>query len=175
MERSMEYRAAQANDIEAVNDLVRDAIRVMDAHRIFQWDDIYPTKEDFLEDLSCGDLYVGVQNKEIAVVYVINRKYDEEYAQGRWQFPESDFRILHRLCVNPKFQHQKVAEKTLLHIEEDLRRQKVESIRLDAFTQNPHALSLYRHHGYEEVGLIQLRKGKFYLFEKWLQEEASAS
>ncbi len=51
----------------------------MERKNIFQWDDLYPTKEDFQEDVDKNQLYVGMMNGQIAVVYTLNQECDEQY------------------------------------------------------------------------------------------------
>ena len=38
------------------------AIDAMERNNIFQWDDLYPAKEDFQEDVNKNQLYVGSVN-----------------------------------------------------------------------------------------------------------------
>ena len=164
----MEYRLAEKRDIDSVCEIISSAIVEMERNNIYQWDEIYPTEEDFLTDMEAGQLHVGIEDGEIAVVYTINKETDEQYANGAWKYPDSEFRVIHRLCVNPAFQNHGVAETTLAHIEKELRNSGVETIRLDVFTENPFALSLYRKNGYYEVGTANWRKGRFLLMEKHL-------
>ena len=164
----MNFRLASENDINEICLLIESAIQEMEKHEIFQWDNVYPTESDFLKDIEKDNLFVGEEDDNISVVYAINKDYDEQYSNGKWMYPESDFRIIHRLCVNPAYQNKGVAKRTLEHIESSLRDNGVESIRLDVFTENPFALSLYRKCGYDEVGTTQWRKGKFLLMEKKL-------
>lgn len=56
----------------------------------------------------------------------------------------------------------------MLYIENELRKQGVKAIRLDAFEKNPYALKLYEKLGFEKVGHAQWRKGRFLLMEKKL-------
>jgi ribosomal protein S18 acetylase RimI-like enzyme len=56
----------------------------------------------------------------------------------------------------------------MVHIEETLKKSGTESIRLDAFPQNPYAIKMYRKLGYKKVGDLTLRKGDFILMEKIL-------
>ena len=114
------------------------------------------------------DLYVGLSNEEISVMYAVNKECDEEYESGNWKYPNCEYRVIHRLCVNPKYQNKGIAKETLSHIEKELQKQNVEAIRLDVFSQNPFALSLYYNCGYEKVGFADWRKGRFYLMEKHL-------
>ena len=164
----MNYRLAEESDINAICTLISSAIEEMERNNIYQWDNIYPTREDFLSDIIKKTLYVGAIDDDIAVVYAINKDADEQYANGAWAYPKSDYSIIHRLCVNPRYQNRGVASETLKHIEATLRMSGAESIRLDVFTENPYALKLYRGNGYTEVGTAHWRKGTFLLMEKHL-------
>ena len=161
-----EYRKATTNDLEAIDDLVRAAIETMEENGIFQWDDLYPVREDFQKDIDEGQLYVGLAHGQMAVVYALNQTCDEEYENGRWQYRDEAFYVIHRLCVNPSFQNKGIAKSTLLHIEKQLTERGVHVIRLDVFSNNPYALRLYRSMGYLEVGHADWRKGRFFLMEK---------
>ena len=164
----MFYRLAEESDIDEICKLIKDAIRSMEEQGIFQWDDIYPEKADFLADIQKQQLYVGVLDDSIAVVYTVNEECEKEYQNGRWKCPDCTYRIIHRLCVDPSYQNQGIAKSTLSHIENELHKLHVEAIRLDVFSENPFALSLYRNAGYEKVGFADWRKGRFYLMEKLL-------
>ena len=164
----MFYRLAEESDIDNICKLIKAAICSMEERGIFQWDDIYPEKADFLADIQKQQLYVGVLDDEIAVLYTVNEECEKEYQNGRWKCPDCTYRIIHRLCVDPSYQNQGIAKCTLSHIEDELHKLHVEAIRLDVFSENPFALSLYRNAGYEKVGFADWRKGRFYLMEKLL-------
>ena len=68
----MRYRLAEKRDIEPICKLVASAIGEMENRRIFQWDSIYPTKEDFLDDMQKGTLYIGILDHDISVVYKLS-------------------------------------------------------------------------------------------------------
>ncbi|MBR5382330.1 MAG: GNAT family N-acetyltransferase [Clostridia bacterium] len=164
----MHYRLAEEKDIGSIMHLVASAVAELENRGILQWDDLYPAEEVFLSDIRNGWLYAGMQDTDIAVIYAVSRECDEQYANGNWKYPGSEYRVLHRLCVDPRFQNRGVAKETLRHIEEELRENGVETVRLDVFCNNPYALALYRRSGYEQVGTALWRKGTFYLMEKHL-------
>lgn len=164
----MVYRSAKESDIEAICDLIKSAIAGMENNGIFQWDHQYPTKDDFLIDIKKSQLFVGEIENDIAVVFAVNNECDEQYQNGEWKYPDCEYRVIHRLCVNPKFQNRGIAGAALNHIENELHQNGVESIRLDVFNNNPYALSLYQKYGYEKVGSATWRKGEFSLMEKHL-------
>lgn len=162
------YRTAVPEDLEQICRLVKSAIDTMIQNNIFQWDAVYPAREDFQSDIDHGQLSVGVtEDHRIAVVYALSEECDEQYQNGNWQNTEIPYSIVHRLCVNPAFQNHGVARRTLLHIEAHLAAQGIHAIRLDAFSQNPYALKLYEKLGYTKVGTADWRKGRFYLLEKY--------
>lgn len=164
---TLQYRKATLDDIEEIYSLVTHAIDKMIKHDILQWDEIYPTKEDFRNDISHNHLYVGLADGQIAVVYALNQECDKEYENGCWKYPNEPFYIVHRLCVNPDFQNRGIAKQTLLHIEAELLKKNIHAIRLDAFSENPFSLKLYDSLHYSRVGYADWRKGRFYLMEKY--------
>lgn len=164
---TLHYRKATLYDLEEIYNLVFHAIDVMVSQNILQWDELYPTKEDFRIDINKKQLYVGLAYEQIAVVFTLNQECEEEYKNGRWEHPNVPFYIVHRLCVNPKFQNQGIAKHTLLYIEETLLKKNIHAIRLDAFCNNPFSLKLYDSLHYSRVGYADWRKGRFYLMEKY--------
>lgn len=164
----IKYQLANQNDLNKIMHLVKNAILTMENNHIHQWDEIYPTAEDFAEDIRRGCSYIGVSEGKIAVVFALNKQCEEAYQNGSWQYPDREYFVVHRLCVNPHFQHQGVAKQTMQFIEEKLKAEGIEAVRLDAFSNNPSALKLYSHMGYSRVGYAHWRKGRFYLFEKYL-------
>jgi len=163
---NLTYRKAALNDLNAVCDLVGRAVENMISCGIYQWDEIYPAKEDFERDIINDQLYVGTADGHIAVVFVINREYDPEYDDADWGSTDENFRVIHRLCVNPDYQRSGIARSTMLYIEALLKSQGVTSIRLDTFTENPRALGLYESLGFKKTGYADWRKGRFVLLEK---------
>lgn len=162
------FRKGNFDDIDEVYTLFKSAIEHMINERIYQWDEIYPDKEILLNDIEQQQLYVGTVENKIAVVYVLNKSCDPEYNDGKWNCDNDNFMIIHRLCVHPTFQNMGIAKSTLLHIEQQLRSNNTDSIRLDVYSENPYALKLYNSLGYKTVGSAIWRKGMFYLMDKVL-------
>lgn len=164
----IEYKIGKIENLDAICNLVQAAITHMDESGIHQWDELYPTREDFANDISKKQLYIGIVDGVIAVIYVVNRDCDEEYENGIWEYPNDTYCIIHRLCVNPLFQHQGIARKTVEYAEKQIMNNGFQSVRLDVFKENPWALKLYDGLGYKKVGYADWRKGRFYLMEKHL-------
>ena len=163
----LNYRLAIESDLDEICLLIKSAIVEMERNGISQWDEIYPAREDFFNDVKAGSLFAGLENGRIAAIYALNKNYDEEYKNGDWKC-DGDFRVVHRLCVHPDFQRRGIARETLEHIEKQATGLGAKSMRLDVFSKNPLSIRLYEHAGYHKTGEANWRKGLFYLMEKIL-------
>ena len=54
----MEYKLGTPADLDKICDLINRAVENMEAHGIHQWDDIYPVRDDFAEDIMKQTLYI---------------------------------------------------------------------------------------------------------------------
>lgn len=177
---NLTFRKARSDDTDEIMTFVKAAVEKLDSLNIFQWDDIYPAREDFDADIAEGTAFVaeaeckesGTENadsgKKIAAVFVLNKECEEQYKSGEWNYTGSDFVVIHRLCVNPEFQHKGIGTLVCRHIIDSSRANGTKAIRLDAFTENPFALNMYKNLGFTVVGTADWRKGKFILMEKTL-------
>ena len=164
----MEFRLGTTQDLDLVCLLIKDAIAEMEKNGIYQWDEIYPTRSDFEEDIKNNNLYVVFDEDILIAFYVISGEYDEQYNNAEWKCEADSAYILHRFCVSPKVQNRGIGKKILRHIEHQIKDMGFKSVRLDTFTENPFAQKLYRHSGYESRGYANWRKGRFDLMEKKL-------
>ncbi len=161
-------RKAKLEDLNLITKMVRKAIGVMEEAGIFQWDELYPDEELLHKDILNNEMFLCEIDNQVASIFVLNQECDDEYADGNWQYKDSSYFVIHRLCVNPDFQGRGIGSMTLQLIEEYLRNKGIECVRLDAFSKNPTALRMYEKLGYRRSGEIYWRKGLFYLYEKKL-------
>lgn len=165
---NIEFRKGNIEDLDEIWTFVQHSITKMISQGIFQWDEIYPCRSDFENDITKGELSLGIINGKICCIYVLNTSFDEAYNQAKWIYTGSHFRILHRIVVNPEFQNQGVGRQTMLHLMEECRNSGAESLRLDVFSENPYSQALYKSLGFVQTGEAHWRKGLFYLLEKIL-------
>ena len=53
----MEFRQGTIDDLNNICSLIEVAIKAMEAQEIHPWDELYPTREDFVNDINNGTLY----------------------------------------------------------------------------------------------------------------------
>jgi ribosomal protein S18 acetylase RimI-like enzyme len=164
---SYSFRKAELEELQSVFLLFRRAINHMCNQKIYQWDEHYPDLKTLQNDIRKQQMYVLCEGERILAATVINNMYEEEYATGEWR-DNGKFAVIHRLCVDPEHQNSGLGKKTMLLAEKVIKEKGYTSIRLDAFSQNPYALRLYKNLGYKTAGEIDFGKGIFCLFEKLL-------
>ena len=161
-------RLATPEDMPAVYAIYREAIDTMNANGIPQWDELYPTPAILDADLARGELYVAQTDAGVAAAVVLNTQCDPAYDTVAWEGGEP-FSSVPRLCVSPGAQGAGVGRGLMAAVEAWAKQRGYADIRLDAFSQNPHALRMYAGLGYVKRGEALWRKGLFYLLEKQLQ------
>ena len=163
----MEFRKAVFEDLPEVLLLYQKATQHMIDNGVKQWNEFYPNEEILKSDIENDSLYLSMHDSQIACVFVLDQKCDSEYTKGNWMYPLSSFAVVHRLCVNPAFQRQGLGFQAMLAVESIVKDMKIDSIRLDAYSQNPAALRLYEKLGYSKVGTVTFHL-VCHLFEKLL-------
>lgn len=165
---NIKYRLAKMEDLDKICAMVSRSVSNMHAHQIDQWDEVYPNRDVFEEDIQKSQLYVGSIADEIVVIYVLNQECDEDYQKADWKYCTEPFYVIHRLCIDPKWQKQGIGKYTMQCIEEEVKKRGVFLIHMDTFTENPFALRLYENAGYQKTGFVEWRKGRFVFLEKHL-------
>lgn len=165
------FQKAELSRLDDICRMFGDAMKNMESMGIYQWDEAYPNRTDFERDIKAGQMYVALDGSSIAASYTINTECEEEYNSADWQYPDYEYIVIHRLCVNPQYQNMKIGKRTVLHIEEQARNMGYKSIRLDTFSQNPYALKLYYGLMFRETGFADWRMGRFILMEKGIQQD----
>jgi ribosomal protein S18 acetylase RimI-like enzyme len=158
-------RPARIEELPGLIDLVKAAVRHMESQGIYQWDDNYPNTAILQADIEKRHLHVIEVNGQIAGMISINEEQSPEYQTVPWQYAGKAL-VIHRLTITPAFQRQKLATNLMDFAEKAAENQRYDTIRLDVFTENPSAIKLYKHLGYEEAGTVRFRKGLFFCFEK---------
>jgi GNAT superfamily N-acetyltransferase len=167
----MIIRLAIPNDIPQILTLIADVIPVMKAAGNFQWDNDYPNKQVFTQDINLHQLWVAEIAGTIAGVAAITTDQDAEYAQAGLDITETAI-VTHRLAVNINYQGRGVAAALLKQAEHEAIRRAVNILRIDTNIANQATQKLFPKLGYVLAGEISLtiRPGlKFLCYEKRLK------
>lgn len=165
---NMKIKKAEKSDADKIMEVINNAVTDMEAEGIHQWDSIYPNINVINNDIDEGNLYAYMDKGIIKGIIVLNEFQDEEYKLVKWQQDQGEALVIHRLCIDPEFKGRGLARSFIKFAEKFGRDNNYHTIRLDAFSENKHALNLYKKNGYQLRGIVTFRKGEFYCFEKIL-------
>ena len=161
-------RKATRIDIDIIIKLTQACAKYMIDQGIFQWNEHYPNKTAFENDVDREELFVLDYNNEIAGCIVISTLMDEEYIPIKWLNRTANNIYIHRLAVHPKHQGKGIAQHLMSFAERLAKENGNISIRLDTFSQNKRNQKFYEQRGYKRLGNIHFPKQSefpFYCYE----------
>ena len=180
MTSSFDIRKGNESDLDSILEIVKLAIPLMHESQNFQWDDEYPTREKFLDDISKGFLYVCIlttsdQPVKLVGFCAITTDQDPEYADCGWDITIMAI-VPHRLCIHPHYRRQGIAELFMNKAEYISKYEyHYNLIRVDTNKVNQSAQKLFIKLGYVYCGEISLKckaEGlRFCCYEKVLHDD----
>ena len=166
----MIVRLATIADIEAILALVKQVVPLMQASGNLQWDERYPNRAVFEQDIAQNQLWVVELEGRVAGIAALTTDQEPEYAQVGWDITEPAI-VTHRLAVDPHFQGRGVAKALLQQAELVALDRRIPFLRIDTNTENQTTQQLFSKLGYQLAGEIGLsfRPGlRFYCYQKTL-------
>ncbi len=151
-------RHAKLSEISDIITMTRACSAFMIANGIYQWNEDYPSKKKFENDLERKELYVLEIEKRIVGTIVISTFMDEEYAPISWLTLNDNNIYIHRLAVRPDHQGKGYARQMMQFAETYAEKNGFASIRLDTFSQNSRNQRFYEARGYQKLGDIYFPK-----------------
>lgn len=163
---------SKISEIPEILLLTKQCAAAMIAKGIYQWNEQYPSKQAFENDIARQELYVYKLEDKIIGTVVISTFMDEEYIPINWLSPNENNLYIHRLAVHPSFQGQGYAVQLMDFAEAFAKAHNAISIRLDTFSQNTRNQAFYEQRGYQRLGNIYFPKQSehpFYCYELLLK------
>ncbi len=163
---NMKIRPAQIEDLDPLMGITRRCVKHLDNNGIYQWDEIYPSRKDFHEDITGKSLYVisSASGDDISGCICVNEIELPGYENAEWS--GFNFFVIHKMIIDPLYEDRGYGKFAMNFAEEISVSNKKDSIRLDCFQKNPRANRFYQGLGYIKKGETPFRKGMFNLYEK---------
>ena len=161
-------RKGTPKDITEIIEITKACSRFMIDNGIYQWNEHYPNKAAFKNDVLRDELYVIEKEKKLFGCIVISSFMDKEYAPISWLTKNKRNIYIHRLAIHPDYQGKGYAKKLMTFAENFAKENRYNSIRLDTFSQNKRNLKFYELRGYKRLGHIYFPKQShhpFYCYE----------
>jgi len=162
-------RLAQKEEITELLAITSACAKDMISNNIFQWNEEYPSKTIFENDVYQKELYVLISEEKIIGCIVLTPKIEKEYHLITWLTPNKNNLYIHRLAIHPKFQGKGFARKLMCFAENFAIENIYRSIRLDTFSENARNQKFYELRGYKKLGEIffpRQSESSFYCYER---------
>ncbi len=147
-------RLAKNEEIPKILTITRACAFQMISQNIFQWDEDYPSKEVFENDLKHNDLYVITSERKIVGCMAISSRIDKEYIPLKWLTPNKNNLYVHRLAIHPNYQGKGFARHLMDFAENFAIKNNYHSIRLDTFSKNKKNQKFYELREYKRLGNV---------------------
>jgi ribosomal protein S18 acetylase RimI-like enzyme len=151
-------RKALETDIEPIMIITKACANAMIANGIYQWNEYYPNRNAFKNDIKRNELYVLEINGDVKGCIVISTLMDQEYVPIKWLTKNNNNIYIHRLGIHPKLQGKGYAQQLMTFAEQYAIDHNYSSIRLDTFSQNKRNQKFYELRGYKRLGDIYFPK-----------------
>ena len=143
-------RKATMADFSSACETYRLACEQMQCQGVNQWRwGEYPNEDMVRADIEKGELYVDDAGLAVACVNCVQ---DREYGEINWLFGQRPGSF-HRLALRPQCQGRGLGKQMILDVEEILRQQGCDCLRIDTYQENAHAQQVYEKYGTSVVGV----------------------
>jgi len=160
-------RKATFDDVNSIMKIVQETIVEMGNYNNTQWDENYPQKSNFIEDINKGELYVIDEDGELGGFACINKVEPEEYKNLTWKLDVTAL-VIHRMAVNAKFRRKSIGSRLINFADKLAQGQNIKLLKTDTYSLNTKMQGLFKKCGYTYVGEINFlgKEKQFYCFEK---------
>lgn len=172
----MRISAASPCDLDAACAVIAACRSALEAQGLLQWDAQYPGRCFFRAAIAAGNLFALFDEKEIRGVSVLDRNQPPEWSSADWVCRNESFMVIHAFAISPAMQGRSHGKYLLAFCEEVARKRGCSSIRIDAFSENSHALKFWERNGYSFRGEIRFASKpaghqRYFCYEKSLSPD----
>ena len=166
-------KEASILDLNQLYSLTKSCAKHMIENGIFQWNEMYPSKEVLQKDIELQQIWKLEENEIIIGIIVLTEIEDAAYKNVQWLTKNHKTLYVHRLAVHPNYQGKGKAQNLMDFAENYAKKNEYKSIRLDTFSKNKRNNKFYQNRNYVKLESIYFPKQStfpFYCYEKLLNE-----
>lgn len=153
-------RLAKKTEIPMILAITKACAKDMIRQNIFQWNEEYPSKDAFENDIKRNELYVFISDGTIIGCMVLTPTMDTEYIPINWLTVNDNNLYIHRLAIHPEKQGEGFAQILMDFAEQFAIDNKYTSIRLDTFSKNSRNKNFLRNSRIQKIRRNSFSKTK---------------
>ena len=149
-------RHTTLSDIETITDILSRSVKIMQLEGNPQWSGDYPSRIDFIRDISSDTLFGFESEGTLKGFICINQVQPPEYEEITWN-KKTEFYALHRMAVDPDSRRKGIAKELISFAEDYAKENDIFYIRTDTFSKNNGMNRLFESCGYNKTGEVHFR------------------
>lgn len=142
------------NELDRMDEIKKSAVSFMQSLKIDQWDENYPTRMHFHDDIMNKVLYGYYDDGILLGAVVLMDENDPPYEELSNWTDDVSF-VIHRLIVDPNAQGRGIGKKLVNYAHELAREKGYKSMKVDTHLENYVMRNLLEKNGYYEVGYLK--------------------
>lgn len=158
----MEYRLATFKDVDVIMEIVEDGRAFLATQNSGQWQDGYPNRDDFINDINNQNLYVVLTPENIVVGVCALTYHEDDYDhlyEGKW-LTDLPYMVMHRISVKKEYRSQGYG-KALFNVFIEVAKNKgYHSLRIDTHENNIRMRNIIQEFGFVFCGKAILTPNK---------------
>ena len=153
LENDFVIRLAKISDLEAILKITKEAQLRIKRLDFDQWQNNYPNKEVFLQDIELGQLYVYLENATVYAFFVLSKVKETNYQELKWF--SSNSTTIHRIAVADAKLKCHIASKIFAFCIAKSKLLGYDTIKVDTHKKNKAMLNLINKYGFEYRGYLK--------------------
>lgn len=157
---NLKMRLGTEKDVEALEHLYDDINDyLVTTYNYPGWKKgVYPTRQDAVDGINEGCLFVATDNGEIIGSMILRHKPEPAYMKVSWR-AALDYKkvlVIYTFVVKPQKLKQGIGKRMLEFVEQYGIDTKMKALRLDVYENNIPAIRLYEKCGYQYIDTVSL-------------------
>lgn len=153
------FRKTAYSDLGAVMEIVNAAKAYMKRSGIDQWQDGYPSEQNYLNDIENGISYVVEEDGEIIALSAVNLEYESYYdniVEGTW-LTDWKYGAIHRIAVKENLKGKNIGGFIVNNAVRICLENGIRALRCDTHEDNLSMQRMLTKNGFKRCGIVFIK------------------
>lgn len=154
-------RRAQAQDLDAIMRIINDAKRFLKDNGSPQWQDGYPNRETFSQDIAMQTNWVLINGSEVVATATLQLTPEPSYqiiTNGQWAQPNEPYATIHRVAINSHYRGQGLSKFLFSNLLTVGQMQGIKNFRIDTHRSNKAMQHIAESFNFKKRGIIKVNE-----------------
>ncbi len=152
-------RRAQTQDLAAIMKIIDDAKNLLKKNGSPQWQNGYPNRETFAQDIATQTNWVLINGNKVAATATLQLTPEPTYrniTQGQWQQPDEPYATIHRVTISSNYRGQGLSKLLFSNLLTVGQMQGIKNFRVDTHRNNKAMQHVVENFNFKRRGIIKV-------------------